>query len=199
MAPEELQYRLTDEDGEEIATGVHTVEQDGSNFILRTRYENPDGNSDTTTVMVEALTLKPVSSVREIENDNPDDEDRIEVQYADEEVTIVAGDRQSGLTVPEHYYDNDTSLFLWRTIDFEVEYESSYFTIITNRRSEQRVVLRVPDRETIGVPAGEFEAWRLDIITSSARQTAWYADTPARPLLRYDNGIGTIWELTSAP
>src|SRR5690606_26677436 len=94
MAPEELTYTLTDEDGTQIATGTHTIEQEGTNFRLRTRYESPNGNSDTTTVTVDALTLKPISSVREIDNDNPDDEDRIEAEYTDETVVIRAGERQ---------------------------------------------------------------------------------------------------------
>jgi hypothetical protein len=175
--------------------------QDADTYVLGTRYESPNGNSDTTTVVVDAMTLKPISSLREIDNDNPDDEDRIEVQYTEEGALISTGegDRQSGLTVEEHSYDNDTSLFLWRTIAFAEGYEASYITVITNQRSEQQVILRVPGKETVTVPAGQFEAWRVDVITSNARQTAWYADTPTRPLVRYDNDRGTIWELTSAP
>ena len=192
---------------------MHTIERDGDTFVLTTRYESPNGNSDTTTVIVDAQFLKPISSVREIDNDNPDDEDRIEVQYTDEPVdpsrppgfpvaaviTTDGGDKQSGLTLEDHSYDNDTSLFLWRTIAFAEGYESSYVTVITNRRTDQQVILRVPGKETVTVPAGEFTAWRLEIITSNARQIAWYADTPTRPLVRYDNDRGTIWELTSAP
>jgi uncharacterized protein DUF3108 len=200
-APEELTYALVNEDGDQLATGVHTIEEEGSNFVLRTRYESPNGNSDTTTIVVDAVTLKPASSLREIDNDNPDDEDRIEAQYTENEVliTIGEGERQSGLTVPEHAYDNDTSLFLWRTIAFAEGYETSYITIITNRRADQQVILRVPRKETVTVPAGQFEAWRLEIITANARQTAWIADTPTRPLVRYDNDRGTIFELTSPP
>jgi hypothetical protein len=200
-APEELGYNLVNEDGDQVATGVHTITRDGATYVLGTRYESPNGNSDTTTVVVDAMTLKPISSLREIDNDNPDDEDSIEVQYTDEGALITTGegDRQSGLTVEEHSYDNDTSLFLWRTIAFAEGYESSYITVITNQRSEQQVILRVPGKETVTVPAGEFEAWRVDVITSNARQTAWYADTPTRPLVRYDNDRGTVWELTTAP
>ncbi len=200
-APEDLRYRLVDDKGAEVATGVHTIEADGDNYVLGTRYESPNGNTDTTTVVVNAETLKPVSSLRLIENDNPDDEDRIEVQYAADSATITTGDgdKQSGLSIDEHSYDNDTSLFLWRTIAFAENYESSYITVITNRRTDQQVILRVPSKETISVPAGEFTAWRLEIITSNARQVAWYADTPERPLVRYDNDRGTIWELLEAP
>jgi hypothetical protein len=201
QAPEALQYRLVDEDGNEVANGVHSIERDGANFVLTTRYESPNGNTDTTTVVVDAQTLKPVSSLRLIENDNPDDEDRIEVAYTADAAVITTGDgdKQSGLTLEEHSYDNDSSLFLWRTIAFAEGYESSYVTVITNQRSDQQVILRVPRKETVNVPAGEFSAWRVEIITSNARQVAWYADTPTRPLVRYDNDRGTIWELTEAP
>jgi hypothetical protein len=180
---------------------VHTIEQDGGNLVLGTHYENGGGNSDTTSVVVDPQTLKPISSLRLIENDNPDDEDRIEAQYSDEGVLIATGtgDKQSGLSLKEHSYDNDTSLFLWRTIAFEEGYEASYITVLTNQRNDHQVVLRVPRKETVTVPAGEFTAWRLEIVTSNARQVAWYADTPERPLVRYDNSLGTVWELTTTP
>jgi hypothetical protein len=200
-APEELDYTLVDNNGNEQATGVHTIEQKGDTFVFTTRYESPNGNSDTTSVTVDATTLKPISSDREIDNDNPNDESHIAVDYTDQGVLISIdnGDKQSGLTLKDHSYDNDSSLFLWRTIDFKEGYESSYYTVITNRRSEQRVVLRVTGKESVTVPAGTFDAWRLEILTTNARQTAWYADTPERPLVKYDNDRGTIFELTSAP
>lgn len=198
---EELTYRLLDDNGNEVATGVHTVQQDGETFALGTRYESPNGNSDTATVVVDAQTLKPISSLRVIENTNPDDIGRIEVEYTEDGALIRTdeGDKQSGLSLEEHSYDNDSSLFLWRTIAFVEGYEASYMSVITNQRAEQQVILRVPRKESITVPAGQFNAWRLEVVTSNARQVAWYADTPERPLVRYDNDRGTVFELTSAP
>ena len=49
------------------------------------------------------------------------------------------------------------------------------------------------------MPAGEFTAWRLEISTANAKQVAWYADTPTRPLLKYDNDRNVIFELESLP
>ena len=200
-AQEELHYSLLNQNGDEVATGVHTIERDGAHFVLTTRYESPNGNSDTTTMTVDAATLKPISTDRQIDNDNPDDEDHIAVQYTQDGALITTGkgDKQTGLSVKEHAYDNDTSLFLWRTIAFAPGYQSSYITVITNQRAEQQVILRVPGKDTVTVPAGQFDAWRLEIVTSNARQIAWIADTPERPLVRYDNGRGTIFELTSTP
>jgi hypothetical protein len=193
-------YRLVNDDGDQLAAGVLTVEVNEATgqTTLRQRFESPT-TVDTIDVIVDSKTLKPISSVRGIQNDNPDDEDLIEVTYAEAGASVKVGDRQTGLSVPEHAYDNDTSLFLWRTLPFADGYEASYVTVITNRRSRQDVVLNVRGKETVTVPAGTFECWRLEISTENARQVAWYADTPSRPLVKYDNDRDVIFELTSKP
>jgi hypothetical protein len=170
----------------------------GAQTTLSQRYVS-ETTADSIDVVVDSQTIKPLSSVRRIENENPDDEDMIEVTYTEVGASVKVGDRQTGLSVPEHAYDNDTSLFLWRTLPFADGYEASYVTVITNRRSRQDVVLNVRGKETVTVPAGSFECWRLEISTENARQVAWYADTPTRPLVRYDNDRDVIFELTSKP
>ena len=47
----------------------------------------------------------------------------------------------TGLSVDEHSYDNDTSLFLCRTIALAEGYESSYITVITNQRASGLAVI----------------------------------------------------------
>jgi hypothetical protein len=193
-----MTYNLVDDDGDQIAVGTLTVEVNAGETTLTQRFQS-ETTVDTTEVRVHSDTIKPISSRRTIENDNPDDEDLIEVAYTEEGASVTVGERQTGLSVPEHSYDNDTSLFLWRTLPVADGYEGSYITIITNRRSRQQVVLNVRGKETVTVPAGTFEAWRLEITTSNARQVAWFADTPTRPLVRYDNDRDVIFELTTRP
>ena len=195
-----MTYQLVDDDGKQLAVGrlIVEVSQATGQTTLRQRFES-ETTEDSIDVVVDSRTLKPVSSRREIINDNPDDEDLIEVMYTEAGASVTIGDRQTGLSVPEHAYDNDSSLFLWRTLPFAEGYEGSYVTVITNRRSRQDVVLSVPRKETVTVPAGTFDCWRLEIATENARQVAWYADTPTRPLIRYDNDRDVIFELTSRP
>jgi hypothetical protein len=195
---EVLEYVLVDDDGTRLAAGSLEISVNGDETTLSQRYVS-ETTADSIDVVVDSRTLKPRSSTRSIENENPDDEDLIEVEYTQEGATVKVGGRQTGLAVPEHSYDNDSSLFLWRTLPFADGYEASYITIITNRRSRQEVYLRVRGKETVTVPAGTFEAWRLEIATENARQVAWYADTPSRPLVRYDNDRDVIFELTSRP
>jgi hypothetical protein len=193
---ERLDYRLVEDDGDQVGTGTLTATQSGSNFELVAQFES-DISDDTSKVIVKSQDLKPVSSTRLIITE--DDEELIEVTYTDQGAVIKQGDKQSGMSVPEHSYDNDSSLWLWRTIDFSEDYESAYITLITNRRSRQTVVLEVAGKESVTVPAGTFDAWRLEIRTANARQVAWIADTPRRTLLKYDNDRNLIFELTSAP
>jgi hypothetical protein len=193
---ERFEYRLVEDDGDQVGSAVLRTTPEGTNTRLEAMFEN-ETNTDNSTVIVNAQTLKPVSSTREIVTE--DDTELIEVTYTDQGAVIKQGDKQSGMSVPEHSYDNDSSLWLWRTISFSEDYESAYITLITNRRSRQTVVLEVTGKESVTVPAGTFDAWRLEIRTANARQVAWIADTPRRTLLKYDNDRNLIFELTSAP
>lgn len=189
-------YVLKNSDGEILGRQVLTVDVQNGETILVQRFTG-ENSTDTSTVVVDSMTLKPISSEREI--DGSDDDVLIITTYTEAGALIRQDEKQTGLSVPEHSYDNDTSLFLWRALPFEIGYESSYITIITNQRSSQKVRLVVSGRETVIVPAGEFIAWRLEITTSNAHQVAWYADIPGQPLIRYDNSRGLFFELDRAP
>jgi hypothetical protein len=167
----------------------------GAQTVLTQDYTGD--TTDRSSVTVDSTTLKPKSATRHIVA--KDDDVTIETTYTDTDVIIKQGDKQSGLGLPEHAYDNDTSLFLWRTLPFETGWQGSYNTVITNRRSHQKVNLSVLRRESVRLSTGEFNAWRLEIKTSNATQTAWYSDTPRHELLRYDNDRGVIYELDTAP
>lgn len=193
---ESLTYVLKDSRGRQTATGTLSIDVQGAGTRLAQRYAS-GANSDEITVSVDSQTLKPESSRRVIVGSSDDEE--LEVTYTAEGAIIKHGEKQSGVSVPEHAYDNDSSLFLWRTIDFREGYMASYVSIITNRRSKQTVALKVTGREQVSVPAGQFNAWRLEIKAEKVKQVAWYADTPARTLVKYDNDNGTIFELQQAP
>jgi len=117
-------------------------------------------------------------------------------------VRITEGDEDEGSTRPqeleEHYYDNESSFFLWRTIEFVEGYEASYHAVLINQAQQPLVTLRVAGKEEITVPAGTFDAWRLEIESDPGDVVAWIADTPQRPLVRYENdNIDFVLELTS--
>ncbi|HLF77778.1 MAG TPA: DUF3108 domain-containing protein [Dehalococcoidia bacterium] len=196
-ASESLSYVVKDRKGADLGKIVLAVDAQGSTTKLSQRFQGAN-TTDNSTVVVDSRTLKPVSSSREIETSR--DDEKIEVTYSDQGALIKQGDdKQSGLSVPEHAYDNDSSLFLWRTLPFAEGYHARYITVVTNRRSRADVDLRVVGKESVRVPAGTFTAWRLEIRATGVKQVAWYADTPARTLVRYDNDNGLIYELERVP
>jgi hypothetical protein len=88
---------------------------------------------------------------------------------------------------------------LWRTIDFRAGYQVAYTTIISadlGKPKRSQVILKVIGKEQVQVPAGSFEAWRLEIRQGGRGQTAWFAADDRRALLRYDNG-SLVFELES--
>lgn len=189
-------YVLKNRRGDTVGKTTLSIATSGSNLELTQSFAN-DTATDASTVVVDPTTLKPISATRKIENRR--DERELVVTYSKDGALIRDGDKQSGISVPEHAYDNDASLFIWRTLAFAEGYEAKYVTMITNQRTRQDVKLKVVRKETVRVPAGEFTAWRLEITAEDAKQVAWIADTPSRPLVRYDNDRGLIFELEKAP
>ncbi len=190
-------YVLKDKKGNVVGHETLSVAVNGSSTDLTQDFDDGKGATDVTTVTVDSQTLKPQKGTRKIENSK--DKRELEVTYSEAGVLIKDGDKQSGLKVPDHAYDNDASLFLWRTLDFKDGYKSAYVTVITNRRTLQDVTLKVMGKETVKTAAGEFNAWKLQIEGENATQKAWFTDTPARTLVKYDNDNGLIFELEKAP
>jgi len=189
---ERAEYVLLDRDGErERGQGVLEVTLQGSEYELSLRFEGA-GNTDEAFVTVDATTLKPLTVRRELRGE---DEASFEAEYDTTEAVVRIVETTGGeeREIPrrldkEHYYDNESSLFLWRAIDFREGYGAAYHTVLANQGGVQRVVrLRVAGKEGVTVPAGTFEAWRVEIRAGDRRQIAWYADTAERPLVQYDN------------
>lgn len=189
---ERAEYVLLDRDGEdERGQGTLEVTLRGNEYEFGLRFSG-GGSSDESLVTVDATTLKPLTARRELTGDR---NITIEAEFdaAEQEVRIVEIEDGDEREIPrrldkEHYHESDSSLFVWRTIDFREGYEAAYYAVLANQGGTQRLVrLRVVGKEGVTVPAGTFDAWRLEIYTSDVRQIAWYADTPEHALVQYDN------------
>ena len=90
-------------------------------------------------------------------------------------------------SLPESAFDNDSSLFLWRTLPFEEGLEVQYTASIPNRRDSRIVTLVVREVEQIETPAGAFDAWHVFVLAEGQSHDAWFeVDAPHR-MVRYDN------------
>ncbi|MBI2724226.1 MAG: hypothetical protein HYX50_04095 [Chloroflexi bacterium] len=204
-APESYTYKLTD--GSDIkGKAVFSVTRDGDAFVLEQRYSDAQGNTDNSVVRVAADTLKPLSSRREI----TDAEQRrtaestydpvgtgtcgtgvvvniTQTTYNPPTKTTPDSSRSNPLCAPQAYYENDSSLFLWRSIKFEKGYTVDYRAVLSNRRTTQVITLTVKDQVKLPTAAGVVDAWQVDIRAQQTNQRAWFATTPDHRLLRYNN------------
>lgn len=198
-APEEARYRLLD--GEEVkGSGVLRIESADGEITLTQAFESEEFRDEVVAV-VDAHTLRARSIQRVIEG--PEGPRRWEVEYQGSTVLVIQraedDERREDVTAPAHSYDSWTDIFLWRTIDFHEGYEATYPDVLSATLAEPQVIsqhLKVIGTETVEVPAGTFQAWRLEIRTSAGKQKAWFSDDRARTLIRYDNG-DIVFELLS--
>ncbi len=199
-APETSQYVLLSRNGkEEVGRGTLEIAKGDGTYELSLKFQNGEDYDNSTTV-VDATTLKPISVHRDRLVDGKHKELNATYDPTAKVVTITEVKDSSERPVPhrlkDNYYDNDSSLFLWRSIPFVVGYVNIYRTVVTGSGEQQVVHVEVKPKERIEVPAGTFDAWRVQIESRDNKQLAWYADTPEHPLVQYDNGI-QLFQLTS--
>lgn len=201
---EHADYVLLKENGEDdLGNGTLSVERQGNEFEFRSEFAN-DEASDSSVMHVDAQTLKPHTIRREIHDKA--DVQILDATYNTKDKVLEIVQTIDGKRLPrperldrEHYYDNETSVFLWRTIKFRKDYQAYYYSILANQGGEEQLLkLEVVGKEEIEVPAGTFNAWRLEISTPGGRQIAWYTDTPEHTLVRYDT-TRNVLELRSMP
>ncbi|HXF50886.1 MAG TPA: DUF3108 domain-containing protein [Dehalococcoidia bacterium] len=187
---ETARYRMVDDDGNDVGDATLSIERDGEQYVLRSSFDS-GRTTDDSEVRVDAATLKPLRVTRTIVSEDETTEFTA-VYRPDEDIVELTektdGDQRTNpLRLPDHYYDNETSLFLWRTIELRDGYEGAYNAVLSTRRRTVPVTLRVSGPERVETPAGAFDAWRVEVQGGGATLFAWYADTPERPLVRYEN------------
>ncbi len=198
---ERAEYVLLAGNGEEVGTGALSATRRDGQFELSLRFEG-QGDVDETTVVVDATTMKPISVERERSGGDPEsfravfdtDEDIVEIT----EIDAGGAETLLPLRLKEHYYDNESSIFLWRTITFEEGYEASYHSVLANFRAINVVTVSVVGKEEVTVPAGTYQAWRVEIRSGGRDQVAWFTETPDHLLVQYDNPLGQLFQLVSA-
>ena len=198
---ERATYRVLDDDGEEVGTLEMTVDPKGDDaYLLRQHFTFPEADfTNEADVVVGRGDLQPRHTTYVIEG--PDGAASCIAEYAGSDVTVINvredGERTDTLDVPNVAYDSWSDLFIWRTIDFSQGFDIEYADIVACQAPAppQRlaVKLEVTGGETIEVPAGSFETWRLEI-DAGRDQKAWFTTDDAHILVRYDNG-DQIFEL----
>ena len=214
-APEAYRYVIVNSKEEPQGEGVFSVTRDADGaFVMVQTFSDEDGNSDSSTIVADAQTLRPIAGERVIVDatvdrrvtairvygaeDDGDPIVRIAEQTYDPPDEDDPSLRCSPLAIDgEHFYDNDISMFLWRTITFEEGWSGTYNNVLANRRVQRAQTLTVRRKEQITTPAGTFDAWLVGIAGEGREtQSAWFAATPDHKLLVYNNQENQIFLYT---
>ncbi|HEV8573128.1 MAG TPA: DUF3108 domain-containing protein [Dehalococcoidia bacterium] len=200
---ENARYRLLQ--GDDVkGSGEFELFQDADGTRITQSYAIPDEEiTDVIDAEVSVETLRPRLIERVIDGPEGKRECRAEYSSLGNAVSVNqrAGEdeRTDELGVPSEHYDSWSDLFLWRTIEFFEGQELKYVDVLSCSLAKPdllSVVLKVKAVEEVTVPAGKFQAWRLEIRSGGRTQKAWYADDERRTLVRYDNG-DLVFELES--
>ena len=175
---------------------LHTrLNQDGAN--TRLEFLCSDGeNRDDGTALVDGETLVPLSSNRT--QVRPEKNDRVSFDATYEPPIVKFASDENGKkratqrdlpepddTNPEPgYYDDVSLLWLVRAITLEEGYEGAFQNVAPGTGQTFRVDLRVDRQETVTVPAGEFQVWRVRLRTASLTNLYWIEVAEPHRLIR---------------
>lgn len=204
--PEVTQYRVLDkdDDNEEVGTLEMSIEEAGQGQVLLTQAFDFPGEAFTNLAEVVASADELIPSSSHFRIEGPDGALDCQASYGNSSVSVHRegedGERTDEIDVPQIAYDSWADLFLWRTIPFTRGLDLEYTDILSctlDRTQRFGIELDVKDREEVTVPAGTFEAWKMEIKSGGQIQEAWYSTNDSHILVKYDNG-SEIFELTSA-
>jgi hypothetical protein len=152
------------------------------------------GLDQTVVMRVDAATLAPLGEQKTIHTANSNVD--LTTQYENGKLIINANvngqNRTASLDVPANAIDNDQLLMTLRALPFAQGYEAEYVIIVADNALKVNTTVTVQAKETVDVPAGSFESWRVQIAAGQSTQTAWYQVNAPHMLVQYDNGTNRM-------
>lgn len=203
-APQAMRFAAAPwRDGE---TAVYTISADGSpagsatfsvaretddgGWILRRESSGP-GGEEIAVVEVSESGFRPRTST--LLNLMPDSAEQVKATYDNGAVQLELTTRQNNVSyqkysVPTDARDQRSLPFLVRALPLDKGYATALNTFLPYTGRLERVALQVEDRETIEVPAGSFDVWRVRMESPDRKSTAWIGVDAPHPLVRFKEG-----------
>ena len=184
---EEYSYRVTDKgvDGEGRCRLVTTPESAPGQTKIERLCEKDEFRDDGT-VIVDSRTLEPIESTRVNADTKKGKTSTFSVTYSGTVATFVADidgkKRSTDRDLPEPdaespdpgWYDDESLLWLARGLPLQGGFHGGYAHVIN--AGQPRILdveVDVSGPETVTVPAGEFQAWRVRFRRESSIYDVW--------------------------
>lgn len=189
-------YVIQDYEGNKIGiVGLTIAREMGDTYILKQFYGvEQQVTSILTMVKVRADNLKPVSGRVAFAHISP--APIISYKYEDSvlSIAITTEDepKHTVMDVPEDAYDDNALFFLLRAIPFKVGYTASFTNMITVSAQKYAVTITVVGEEEIQVPAGSFDAYKIELNMAGEKKYLWYGKDKPHYFLKLDDGSSVI-------
>lgn len=184
---EVILLNLCDSHGELIAPWELNVDSDGSSIVF-TSDQRGVGYHEHSTVSADRDTLVPNRTELTYESERG----RVEytAAYGESSVTIQSslpiGDEEAAIDLPDSpYFDNEQLLMVIRALPLKRGYKATLRDVITRAAMNTSITLRVVRKEKLEVPAGSFEAWKVDL--KGTGRTVWIATSEPHPIVKYED------------
>lgn len=184
-----VRYQWLDESDSEIGTSVISYTREGDVWVIA-QSDQISGLDQTFEMRVAADTLAPVSEQKHVQT--ADTEFDLTTRYEGGKLEIKAvvngEDRTASVDVPASALDNDQLLVSLEALPFAEGYNGEFVVVVAQNALKVPMEVTVQGQEQIEVPAGTFQAWRVEFKASQSTQTAWYKVDAPHTLVLYDNG-----------
>lgn len=186
---DKLTYDWLDKSDNKSGTAEVSLAKDGGAWVIS--WADKIGAIDQESkVRIDAQTLKPLGAEKTIKAQGTDA--KIDTTYQDGKLDIKAvvngEDKSASIDVPANAIDNDQLLMTLRALQFADGYEGKCVIVVGQSAAKVDTTVRVKGKESVTVPAGSYEAWKVELDFGQAKQYAWYQTDAAHNLVQYDNG-----------
>lgn len=204
---ENATYSIQTQAGDALGSATLSIIQKDDTWVLDD-HEVVNGTPDDIVLTVSAEDLKPLAEERTLVipagGSIPEGTWKISANFSEDKLMVEAETPQghqgpAEFKLPEDAFANDEVLFLLlRALPFAEGYTAHFTDVILWPNVQMpRLTITVIGKETIEVPAGSFEAWKVEVSVAGSKQQFWYTIEKPNLLVKYDNG-STIFLLEEA-
>ncbi len=199
---EHFEYNLlSDETGSPIGSGTIEVRPSSNATTIEHRYLIGKVTQHIISI-VDPQRLNPISGEQQITGSQNDFS--LVTSYQNNVLTIKAttaqGEKDFTISVAPDSIDNDSVLMALRAFPLADGYTTSFNTVVGASALQIKSTLTVAGKETITVPAGTFETYKVTLgFGSGSDQITWYEVAAPHRLIQYDNGQNKFVLAKSSP
>ena len=194
-------YEIINSQEDVIAFGFLSSFINDGRLVLEQKYSSSRDQfaTDEIILVVDSQTLKPLAGLREISHVNLDKkqindvyewiyDNNPDLPKLNSTITTQDGTENQSLDLIGNYFDNESSFWLWRTLNFSEVTEISYNASLVLDNEINSMSVRIFPKELVKVPAGTYDTWRLVVRNGRALASVWINTLPPHEMIRYDNG-----------